>query len=153
MAFCFVLRGIRDWAEISREDARGVAAGVELATRARLPMPPLPEESYSGGRNAAGEADGRGTWRGRDGSIYDGEWRDGRIEGRGTYTYPDLAMYEGEFKAGVKAGRGTLTHADGESYDGEVWTFTALLVVDCDDPWRERRRRHRSTECEAARRQ
>jgi hypothetical protein len=135
-------------AEVSLDDARKVAAGVEQATRAALPMPALPADAYSGARTN-GEADGRGTYRGDGGEYHGdpqresnsqspgppgaqpahqeidsshlaaGEWKAGRMEGRGTYTYADGAVYEGEFRHGMKSGKGTFTHADGECYDGE----------------------------------
>jgi hypothetical protein len=35
-----------------------------------------------------------------DGSMYEGEFKDGQYEGQGTYTCVDGHIYEGEFKQG-----------------------------------------------------
>ena len=95
-----------------------------------------------GGRNAQGEAEGRGTmvyasgdmyegqWRagqkhgqgkstGATGNVYEGEWVNDQRHGHGKYTFADGEAYEGEFVQNVKHGRGETRKADGESYDGE----------------------------------
>jgi len=74
---------------------------------------------YDGERNAAGEEEGRGTMRYGDGTIYEGEWKDGQTEGHGVYRCPDGDVYDGEFKAGERNGRGTMRYSDSAVYEGE----------------------------------
>ena len=50
-------------------------------------------------------------------------------EGRGNYIYPDGSMYLGEYKDGKFHGQGTFTWSDGEKYvgewkDGRTWNGT-----------------------------
>ena len=46
--------------------------------------------------------DGIGMYEYSDGSVYDGEWRDGKRHGIGTMKYED-AIYEGEWQNGKMA--------------------------------------------------
>ena len=75
--------------------------------------------TYEGERNAAGEYEGRGTYRFANGNVYEGEWKAGKPEGRGTFRFASGNVYEGEFKAGKMEGRGTYRYADGNVYEGE----------------------------------
>jgi len=55
---------------------------------------------------------GRGVWKGANGDIYDGEWKDDKahgkftsevrviVLGRGVYKWANGNIYEGEFKDG-----------------------------------------------------
>ena len=91
----------------------------ELAARVGLPVPSLPEASYEGERNAAGEPEGEGTYRGRGGANYVGGWRAGLLAGKGVYSHADGSRYEGEYRAGKADGEGTFTYASGSSYVGQ----------------------------------
>ena len=58
------------------------------------------------------------TWA--DGTVYDGEWKDGKIHGQGKKTWADGTVYDGEWKDGNYHGQGKMTWAtDGTVYDGE----------------------------------
>ncbi|HVM60727.1 MAG TPA: hypothetical protein VMV72_07655 [Verrucomicrobiae bacterium] len=61
-----------------------------------------------------------GTFTSADGTVYVGEFRDGRASGRGTCTYPDGKTYVGEFVDGDPNGMGTVTTGDGQRYVGEL---------------------------------
>ena len=63
---------------------------------------------------------GQGTLFMNDGSMYQGEWKNGKMDGQeGTFTYADRAKYQGGFKNGEKDGQGTFIWAHGEVYHGE----------------------------------
>ena len=53
-----------------------------------------------------------------DGSIYEGEFVDGKVHGQGTYTWSDGTMYEGTFESGLLHGEGRLMWPSGAMYDG-----------------------------------
>ena len=74
---------------------------------------------YEGERNAAGEEEGRGTYRYANGAVYEGEWKAGKQEGRGKFRWDDGDEYEGEFKADQIEGHGTYRFANGDVYEGE----------------------------------
>ena len=74
---------------------------------------------YEGERNAAGQYEGRGTYKSRTGNVYEGEWKAGNEEGRGTCRYASGTIYEGMWMAGQQEGPGTCTFADGDIYQGE----------------------------------
>jgi len=77
------------------------------------------EGVYEGERNAAGEKEGRGTYRFADGNVYEGEWKGDKKEGNGTHRYADGDVYHGEWKRDEKDGIGTYRYADGDVYEGE----------------------------------
>ena len=54
-----------------------------------------------------------------DGSMYEGEFKDGEYNGQGIMTFPDGNKYVGEFKDGKRHGQGTFTFSDGRKYLGE----------------------------------
>eukprot|EP00911_Craspedida_sp_UC1_P002268 UC1_evm1s1721 len=57
------------------------------------------------------------TWS--DGTVYEGEWKDDKRHGRGKYTFASGNVYEGEFKDNNMHGRGKYTFASGNVYEGE----------------------------------
>ncbi len=85
--------------------------------------------------------DGKGMYEYIDGSVYDGEWRDGKRHGqgeyqddygsydgawiddkqhgKGTYKQNDGVIYVGDFVNNRLEGKGTLTKPDGSIYVGE----------------------------------
>ncbi len=54
-----------------------------------------------------------------DGSMYEGNFVNGRLEGKGTMIYVGGASYSGEWHNGLREGHGTWNYADGGSYVGE----------------------------------
>ena len=55
----------------------------------------------------------------KDGTIYEGDVKDGKENGYGTTTYKDGAVYVGNYKNGLWHGQGKMTWANGEVYEGE----------------------------------
>ena len=82
--------------------------------------------TYEGERNAAGEREGKGIFRGADGNVYDGEWVGDKMEGRGTYRHADGAVYDGEYVGDKMEGRGTYRHANGNV---QVCRYLAGVLV------------------------
>lgn len=66
-----------------------------------------------------GVADGTGTMRYADGSVYQGEIRMTERHGQGRLTYANGAVYEGDFQEGMLHGNGRYVYADGTTYEGE----------------------------------
>lgn len=64
-----------------------------------------------------GIADGYGVVTHADGSVYVGNFINGKETGNGKITYPGGASYEGEFKEGLPDGRGVCTYSSGRSED------------------------------------
>ena len=62
-------------------------------------------------------ANGYGVVKHADGSIYVGNFANGRENGKGKITYPGGASYEGYFKEGLPDGKGVCTYSSGESED------------------------------------
>jgi hypothetical protein len=61
---------------------------------------------------------GRGNFK--DGSVYQGEWRQGQRDGRGIMFYEDGSRYSGDWQNDLPHGKGTKTHSDGCVYQGEI---------------------------------
>jgi hypothetical protein len=51
--------------------------------------------------------EGKGVFRGRDGDVYDGEWKNGKRDGQWKEFHSNGSRYEGEWKNGVRDGIGT----------------------------------------------
>lgn len=73
---------------------------------------------YRGEQNAEGQKHGVGRYTWKDGSFYDGEWKNGERDGVGMYTYPSGGVYEGEWKDSKPHGKGNYT-----------WCVAALCLV------------------------
>ena len=52
--------------------------------------------------------DGDGKMTLSDGSVYEGQFKDGVFDGKGTLTYANGEQYTGEFKNGLYDGNGVL---------------------------------------------
>ena len=63
---------------------------------------------------------GAGTFKGADGSRYDGQFADWSYHGKGRLQLADGSVYDGDFAYGEYAGSGTLTLADGSRQEG-LW--------------------------------
>ena len=80
---------------------------------------------YEGEYNKDGKRHGKGKITFRNGTYYEGEWKNDLSHGQGTLTYSDGSIYKGEFKFAKKDGKGTQifpkskTHPDGAKYVGE----------------------------------
>ena len=53
-----------------------------------------------------------------DGSVYEGQLRDGVPHGLGKQVYPNGSTYEGGWKAGLRDGFGKYVWPDGTIYEG-----------------------------------
>ena len=67
-----------------------------------------------GGRNAQGEAEGRGTMVYASGDMYEGQWRGGKRHGHGKMTYATGDVHVGQYVEGRKHGRGKGNSAAGD---------------------------------------
>ena len=54
-----------------------------------------------------------------DGTVYTGEWQDGKMHGRGTLTFPNGEKYTGQWVRGGKHGEGRYVFPNGEKYEGQ----------------------------------
>lgn len=59
----------------------------------------------------------------KDGSVYDGTYKQGLFEGKGSFTWSDGVVYTGEFKNGNAEGTGEYSWTDGSRYEGNVNYF------------------------------
>ncbi|MBN1533212.1 MAG: hypothetical protein JXA20_11160 [Spirochaetes bacterium] len=61
---------------------------------------------------------GRGRMRYRNGSVYEGQWEDGRMHGNGVIRWDDGSSYIGEWRRGKRCGFGIYRWSDGRIYAG-----------------------------------
>ena len=80
-----------------------------IATKIDETVPPG-KESLQGGIT-----DGYGVVTHTDGSVYVGNFIEGKENGKGKITYPGGASYEGYFREGLPDGNGICTYSSGES--------------------------------------
>lgn len=59
---------------------------------------------------------GKYTWF--DGTVYEGDWEEGKMTGKGKISWNSGAAYVGEFSGGYLHGFGTLTNPNGSAYRG-----------------------------------
>ena len=64
---------------------------------------------------------GTGTYKFKNGNVYTGEFKGGKRDGLGTFLYPDGEKYVGDYKNGKRTGQGVYTFKNGNTYDGEFW--------------------------------
>ena len=55
----------------------------------------------------------------KDGSLYEGEYSDGKFHGNGKLSYPSGSLYDGCFVNGQRSGKGHYTWPNGKTYDGD----------------------------------
>ena len=67
-----------------------------------------------------------------DGSVYEGDFVDGKRTGKGKYTYTSGSVYEGDFVDGNFTGKGKYTYANGDVYEGDFvdGNFTKGIIYD-----------------------
>jgi len=70
------------------------------------------------GLTEEGKQNGFGHECHKDGTKYDGDWKNGQYHGKGTYWDCDFT-YKGHWEEGMKQGRGKLFHNNRLVYDGE----------------------------------
>lgn len=65
-----------------------------------------------------GQKSGKGLFKGKNGLVYEGEWKNDLFHGFGTLTYEHSSSYIGTFESGKKEGNGK--YIVGKTiYDGE----------------------------------
>ena len=74
-----------------------------------------------------GKPEGKGTMKYVGGASYSGEWHYGLREGEGTWNYPDGGSYIGSWVRGRRHGRGTLNKKGGMVIIGE-WKNDRLVA-------------------------
>ena len=71
----------------------------------------------------------RGRFTSVDGSVYEGEVKNGKAHGSGILSKPDGQVYEGEFKNNLWDGRGEWKQADGTIRYGEF--KEGVMISEC----------------------
>ena len=72
------------------------------------------------GNYKEGKRDGKGIYVDQDGTIiYQGEWQNGKRHGQGTYKDQEGNVYQGEWQNGKRHGQGTYKDPQGNVYQGE----------------------------------
>lgn len=61
---------------------------------------------------------GKGKYTWSDGTVYEGDWEEGKMTGKGKIHWPSQATYEGDFSGGYLHGFGTFIGSDGSIYRG-----------------------------------
>ncbi|PIN08105.1 Phosphatidylinositol-4-phosphate 5-kinase [Handroanthus impetiginosus] len=61
---------------------------------------------------------GKGKYTWSDGTVYEGDWEEGKMTGKGKIFWPSRATYEGDFSGGYLHGFGTFICSDGSIYEG-----------------------------------
>lgn len=89
-----------------------------LEHRARARWPAIQTGFDAGYPYQGGDGHGRGRFVRADGSVVEGEWKDGELV-HGRSTEADGSVYEGEWHGGARHGRGCIWFASGASYEGE----------------------------------
>lgn len=83
--------------------------------------PQFPESEagrpYMGFKNKRGERHGYGVLRGKDGTVYTGQWSDGRRHGHGSVFF-EGGVFEGEWVGGKVHGNGTVYFKNGDVFEG-----------------------------------
>ena len=64
---------------------------------------------------------GQGVYSSADGSIYEGEYKDGEKNGHGVYKNASGGFYEGEYKNDKRNGQGVYKWADDSEFKGQFF--------------------------------
>jgi hypothetical protein len=62
---------------------------------------------------------GRGTMRYLNGSVYTGQWDNGKMHGNGMIRWEDGSVYSGQWVLGKRTGHGSYNWASGDRYVGQ----------------------------------
>lgn len=76
-------------------------------------------DRYVGEVNSRFVPNGRGVMTYLNGSVYDGEFRNGVPNGAGSFTDEKGDKFIGNFRGGVPEGYGRVSFSDGHTYEGE----------------------------------
>ena len=71
------------------------------------------------GERVDGKKEGNGTYKWKNGTVYEGKFTNDQISGKGKLKTSNKETYEGEFVNGKKNGKGIYNFANGDKYDGE----------------------------------
>lgn len=74
-----------------------------------------------------GRPQGKGTMTYVGGAVYKGEWHYGLREGQGSWFYPDGGYYIGGWQRGRKHGKGKLIKKDGTEIEG-TWEYDRMVT-------------------------
>lgn len=74
---------------------------------------------YIGERNSFNRFHGHGVYTYTNGSVYEGQWVDGRKQGQGKQMQPDGSIYTGEWRDNQQHGKGRMRWANGDAYEGQ----------------------------------
>ena len=77
-----------------------------------------PDGTMFVGNFREGKANGKGRLVKPDGVVYEGEFKNGQANGKGTLYKKNGAKYEGDFRDDMQDGKGTETWEDGTYYEG-----------------------------------
>ena len=77
-----------------------------------------PDGSVYHGEWKDGKRHGQGLLKALDGFVYDGMWVRNAMEGRGSAMYPNGQQYHGLFSRGRREGRGTMLFTNGAVFEG-----------------------------------
>lgn len=75
-----------------------------------------------------------------DGTVYDGDFKEGKMDGRGTKIYANGDQFDGKFKENVQHGQGqffkskTGEKVKVEFRDGKKWTWSKNNVKSKNNP-------------------
>jgi len=72
----------------------------------------------------------------KDGRVYEGEFKDGKPNGYGKAVFTNKDIYEGRFVNGQRTGIGKMTYANGKIEDG-IWENGKYMgkYIEIDDSW------------------
>ena len=70
------------------------------------------------GTDASPKPHRHGVMISSSGSVYEGEFKEGKKEGRGIFSYDNGNTFKGEFKDGFKDGFGCFLWSKGDAYEG-----------------------------------
>lgn len=76
---------------------------------------------YIGERNSFNRFHGQGVYTYTNGSIYEGQWVDGRKQGQGKQMHPDGSVYTGDWRDNQMHGHGRMRWTNGDIYEG-TWS-------------------------------
>ena len=73
---------------------------------------------YEGQLSVTGYPEGLGKMVYQSGSVYNGQWKDGKTHGTGCLTLPSGEIYSGKFVSGSRSGMGRMKYTNGDVYFG-----------------------------------
>ena len=85
-----------------------------------------PDGSVYQGDWLDGKRSGYGSWSRADGTRYVGYWEDDKPSGEGIILFADGTTYSGSWKEGKRDGQGTLTYPDGRKLTG-LWSANQFV--------------------------